>query len=239
MLRFSRFALFVLFFLSLTFSSFLGFSLSNPVLANDKMDPKTSVKATDLTAQQSIIAPSPRDYGRLPERFIINRGQADERIQIYIEGDSKKTCPTNIKTLQYEGPKLQDGTPLKQNVPLRPYVKGEAVKTEIVNAEANETNPDEIKAGYLATVTGPGELSFYWKVDCEPSGAYLEATLDGEQNSKISGDVDWHLKTITIPAGIHTLTWLYRKNNDCISGADCGWLNQVEFTATTKAQNNT
>lgn len=235
MLRLSRFVLFVLISLSLTFS-FCLFSLSNPILANDTMDPKTSVKATDLTAQQPAVATPPRDYGRLPERFIVNRGQADERIQIYIEGDSKTICPANIKMLQHEGPKLQDETPLKQNVPLRPFVKGDDGKTAIVNAEANETNPDEIIAGYLATVTGPGELSFYWKVSCEPSGAYLEATLDGEQHSKISGDVDWHLKTITIPAGIHTLTWLYRKNNDCITGADCGWLNQVELTGT-KAPN--
>jgi hypothetical protein len=84
----------------------------------------------------------------------------------------------------------------------------------------------------LATVTGPGELSFSWKISCDPLGAFLEVTMDGEQVSKISGEIDWHQKTLILSAGSHTLSWVYRKNWNSNLGADRGWLDQVEFTPT-------
>jgi hypothetical protein len=122
----------------------------------------------------------------------------------------------------------------KQNILLRPFIQGEDGKSEagygeIPDANLYETN---VVAGFVATVTGPGELSFSWKVSCEPSVAHLELRLDGEQVSEISGEIDWHQKAIAIPEGSQTLGWLYCKDVDISSGADCGWLDQVEFTAT-------
>ncbi|UCH96611.1 MAG: SBBP repeat-containing protein [Candidatus Aminicenantes bacterium] len=80
------------------------------------------------------------------------------------------------------------------------------------------------------TVTGPGLLSFWWKVSSETWNDYLIFYLDGAYQHYISGDVDWQQKTYAISEGTHTCKWAYEKDYCCISGSDCGWLDKVEFT---------
>ncbi|MDI6778973.1 MAG: S8 family serine peptidase [Bacteroidota bacterium] len=83
-----------------------------------------------------------------------------------------------------------------------------------------------------ATVTGPGTLTFYWKVSSEVNYDFLRFYIDGVQQTRISGTVDWQLKTYSITAGSHTLRWTYTKDGSVSSGSDTGWLDKVEFTAT-------
>ena len=83
---------------------------------------------------------------------------------------------------------------------------------------------------YLDTsVTGPGTLKFYWKVSSEPDD-YLIFYIDGVSQSSISGNIDWQQKSFTIPSGLHTLRWSYRKDVGVSAGSDAGWLDKVEFT---------
>ena len=42
-----------------------------------------------------------------------------------------------------------------------------------------------------STVCGTGTVSFYWKVDSEADSDYLEFTIDGVRQDRISGDVGW------------------------------------------------
>jgi hypothetical protein len=227
----------ILVFLGIGFGLCLDFFLLNPALATGPMSPNTSDKITDQKTQQpditALALQEQGDYGRLPERFIVNRGQPDERIQIYMEGERPTVSSNNAKRV------LHDNNPQKQTLRLRPFVKGENVKSDTVNEAAAEATSDDadVVGGFVATVTGPGELSFIWKVSCEPFAAYLEATLDGKQISKISGEIDWSLKKLTIPAGSHTLSRLYCKRDDSKFGADCGWLHQVEFTTSETPEN--
>jgi hypothetical protein len=233
MFRLYRSACLLTISLYLAFGFCLEYFLINPALATSPIGQKISDKATDPPVQQPVFAASPPmvkgDYGRLPEHFIINRGQPDERIQIFMNGEGQKTLASKDKL-------LQDKVPQKQNLLLRPFMKGnENVKSKkSENGEATEANPEEsnVVKGFVATVTGPGEVSFLWKVSCEPAVAYLEATLDGKQISKISGEIDWSLRKLTVPEGTHTLCWLYCKNGEAKYGADCGWLDQVEFIRT-------
>ena len=81
------------------------------------------------------------------------------------------------------------------------------------------------------TVTGPGTLSFYWKVSSESNYDYLIFYIDGTEQTKISGEVSWTQKTYTIASGTHTLQWKYSKDGSVSSGSDAGWLDKVEFTA--------
>ena len=82
------------------------------------------------------------------------------------------------------------------------------------------------------TVTGPADLSFYWKVDSESGYDYLTVLLDGTaQPGAISGSVDWTLKTVSIPAGSHTVRWEYSKDPSVSSGADAGWVDKVSLSA--------
>ena len=78
------------------------------------------------------------------------------------------------------------------------------------------------------TVTGPGILTFYWKVSSEAIFDYLRFYIDGvEQSGSISGDVDWQQKTYSIASGSHTLKWAYTKDFCASSGSDAGWLDKV------------
>ena len=74
-------------------------------------------------------------------------------------------------------------------------------------------------------------LKFYWKVSSQQNSDYLEFYIDGTlQSGRISGEVDWTLKTYTISSGIHTLKWCYVKDYSGSSGDDCGWVDFVQWT---------
>jgi len=81
------------------------------------------------------------------------------------------------------------------------------------------------------TVTGPGTISFWWKVSSEQSFDFLYLALDGApQSLAISGEVDWRAETFFVPPGSHTVRWVYEKDYSVVSGADAGWVDQVAFT---------
>ncbi len=83
------------------------------------------------------------------------------------------------------------------------------------------------------TLTGPGTLTFWWKVSSESDCDYLRFFLDGVEQTgnlgEISGTVDWIKKTVSIPAGSHTAKWAYTKDSSSSSGSDAGWVDQVSF----------
>ncbi len=80
-------------------------------------------------------------------------------------------------------------------------------------------------------ITGIGTLSFQWKVSSESSYDYLKFYVnDVEQVGKISGEINWSLKTYSQSiAGNNTYKWCYSKDGGTIDGSDAGWLDNVEF----------
>ncbi|MGB2829103.1 MAG: choice-of-anchor D domain-containing protein [Phycisphaerae bacterium] len=82
------------------------------------------------------------------------------------------------------------------------------------------------------TVSGPGSVSFYWKVSSETNYDYLEFYVGGVRQDRISGSVNWTQKTVTVSGtGTHTLKWRYMKDGSVNSGSDCGWVDKVVWTA--------
>jgi alpha-tubulin suppressor-like RCC1 family protein len=81
-----------------------------------------------------------------------------------------------------------------------------------------------------ATAYGPGVLTFWWKVSCEPGFDFLAFSIDGAKQPPISGEVDWRRETYDIPAGTHLLKWTYNKDASGSGGLDAAWLDQVTFT---------
>ncbi|GDY23353.1 hypothetical protein LBMAG56_47000 [Verrucomicrobiota bacterium] len=81
------------------------------------------------------------------------------------------------------------------------------------------------------TVTGPGTLSFWWKVSSESGHDFLGFSSNGvEQSGKISGEVDWTQKSYELTAsGPVIVRWSYSKDGGNSSGADAGWVDQVAF----------
>jgi len=81
------------------------------------------------------------------------------------------------------------------------------------------------------TVTGPGTLRFWWKVSSEEGFDWLQCYQDGSSNllGSISGEAGWEQKTYSIPAGSHTLKWLYLKDPTVSDGQDAAWLDEVSW----------
>jgi carboxypeptidase D len=79
-------------------------------------------------------------------------------------------------------------------------------------------------------ISGPGVLSFWWKVSSEAHYDYLECLVNGViQSNSISGNTDWQERIMGLGAGQQTVRWRYIKDNNTSSGQDRGWLDQVQF----------
>jgi hypothetical protein len=88
------------------------------------------------------------------------------------------------------------------------------------------------------SVTGPGTLSFYWKVSSEQDYDVFSVYLDGVEKYFWSGNTSWHKTELTIPTGTHTVKWQYVKDKSDASGEDAGWVDYVVFTSSTQAGSN-
>ena len=73
-----------------------------------------------------------------------------------------------------------------------------------------------------ATVVGPLPLSFDWKVSCNTRGHYLAWFIDGVEQARIRGEVDWTTVTATIPEGEHVVRFDYVKGSTAVAGEDKG-----------------
>ena len=83
----------------------------------------------------------------------------------------------------------------------------------------------------LSTViSGPGTMTFDWKVSSEKSYDIFRVYLDGVSKLSWSGETNWYTSTLVIPAGSHTVQWTYSKDSSGSSGLDAGWLDHVYFT---------
>jgi hypothetical protein len=73
-------------------------------------------------------------------------------------------------------------------------------------------------------VTGPVDVSFYWKVSSENSYDKLEFYIDGSLHDSISGSVDWRQVNHKLSAGEYELKWSYVKDWSVSEGEDAGWV---------------
>lgn len=71
---------------------------------------------------------------------------------------------------------------------------------------------------------GPAEFSFHWKVSSETNSDVLRLLIDGQENDRISGEVDWREKLVQVSAGSHAIRWEYSKNQSLNTGSDAGWV---------------
>jgi formylglycine-generating enzyme required for sulfatase activity len=76
------------------------------------------------------------------------------------------------------------------------------------------------------TVTGPAVVDFWWKVSSEQIYDTFSYAVNGVNQESISGDVDWTYRTLTLPAGSHTIRWTYTKDGSDAVGDDAGWLDE-------------
>jgi PKD repeat protein len=79
------------------------------------------------------------------------------------------------------------------------------------------------------TISGKTSVKFYWKVSSETNYDYLRFYIDGVEQNRIAGNVDWTQRTYTVTSGTHTLKWSYTKDYSVSTGSDCGWVDKLEL----------
>jgi hypothetical protein len=83
------------------------------------------------------------------------------------------------------------------------------------------------------TVNGPGTVDFWWKLSCENGTTnaldWLQFSVDGVEQGRISGEVDWQEAGFSVGTGTHQLSWIYHKDPSASAGADAGWLDEVRY----------
>jgi hypothetical protein len=79
------------------------------------------------------------------------------------------------------------------------------------------------------SVAGPGEVSFWWKVSCELEYDFVRCRLDGDEQARLSGSMDWTRRTVFIPDGRHVLEWAFSKDDGGSEGYDAAWVDEVVF----------
>jgi hypothetical protein len=80
------------------------------------------------------------------------------------------------------------------------------------------------------TITGPGTLTFWWKVSSQTNHDLLYVTANGTTQAVISGQVDWQLRTVYLGSGTQLVQWTYAKDAGGSAGTDAGWLDMVSLT---------
>jgi hypothetical protein len=78
-------------------------------------------------------------------------------------------------------------------------------------------------------VSGPGTLSFWWRVSSESCCDYLEFAIDNVVQASIAGDQKWSQRSYRIETGNKTISWNYRKDGSVVTGSDRAWLDLVSF----------
>ena len=110
-----------------------------------------------------------------------------------------------------------------------PWFAQTAITADGQDAAASGTITHDESSWLETTVTGPGTLSFYWRVSSEAGYDFLEFYIDDIRETRISGEVDWQQRTFAIGVGEHTVRWVYIKDFTVTMGADRGWLDQVRW----------
>ncbi len=80
----------------------------------------------------------------------------------------------------------------------------------------------------------PGFVRFHKKVSCEDqqSGAnwdYLYFSIDGTEQGRWDGTINWSEEFYQVSAGTHTFKWSYVKDYTVSAGFDAAWIDNIKF----------
>ncbi len=89
--------------------------------------------------------------------------------------------------------------------------------------------PDNAKTTIQTRVTGPGNLSFWWKGSTERGFDFYTVMIDGVAQDRISGEVDWNQMSYEVPAGSHVISWQWAKDSNTTGALDKVWLDDVQY----------
>ena len=110
-----------------------------------------------------------------------------------------------------------------------PWIGQAVITHDGIDAARSGPTPDSGNSSFFTTLTGPGTLTFWWKVSSESGADFLRFYLNGTKQAEISGEVDWQLASYTLSSGSQSLEWRYKKSASGAAGQDRGWVDEVQF----------
>ncbi len=110
-----------------------------------------------------------------------------------------------------------------------PWYPQTAASHDGVAAAQSGAAGDYGESWFETGVTGPGTLSFWWKVSSEQDADSLQLWADNALARELTGERDWEQVTLELGSGWHPLRWRYTKDGSNTNGADAGWVDQVQF----------
>lgn len=99
-----------------------------------------------------------------------------------------------------------------------------------VDAASSGGTADNRESWLETTVTGPGTVSFWWKVSSELGFDRLNFSVGNQSLASVTGETDWQTHSFPLSDGPQNLRWNYAKDGSARDGADAGWLDQVVIT---------
>jgi hypothetical protein len=102
------------------------------------------------------------------------------------------------------------------------------VSQDGVSAAQSGALTDSQTSVLQTTVTGPGQLSFYWQTLGQPDNFDLEFDVDGSPVTDIGSQTPWQQFSYSISSGPHTLTWTALANSGP-SPDDAGYVDEVSY----------
>ena len=104
------------------------------------------------------------------------------------------------------------------------------------SAKSGEIGHDQTsELSIVMNILYEGDIQFWSKASSEQGGSgtvydYLDFYIDNDpQELMIGGTTDWEEYTVNLPAGEHTLRWVYEKDDAQSSGEDCAWVDRIYF----------
>ena len=73
-------------------------------------------------------------------------------------------------------------------------------------------------------------LSFWLMVECESDSDYLAFFIDGQEQARWSGEVDWTNYVTYLTSGRHHLSWVYSKDLALSVLRDAAWIDDVTIS---------
>ena len=99
---------------------------------------------------------------------------------------------------------------------------------------------DSTVAWVETAFTGPGTLTFSWAVSSRARWNLLSVYVDGvRQTGSLWGEEAWGPRSLSLPAGAHTVRWAYVKNDNATMFMDGGALDMLEWVSSQTATTTT
>ncbi|MBI2925797.1 MAG: hypothetical protein HYY24_08855 [Verrucomicrobia bacterium] len=116
--------------------------------------------------------------------------------------------------------------------PLNPWFRQTETVFDPPDAAQSGQTPGGGPSTISASVSGPGRLSFWWKVSAGTNRAVVRFIVGPtvSLNAEVTGERDWTRHSVSLGPGPHTLRWSFLSAaGSALPAGTAAWLDRVEF----------